>query len=89
MELIEAVGSMLVRGDKMVKLIETTTFHDGREERHEKKFPNIHSLYKSLGQSGINGEVIYNLKKHKRAVVPYDDAETVIEIEIPQLEVVK
>lgn len=70
----------------MVKLIETTTFTNGDEpKKTEVKFKNIHDLYKGLQRLGLGGQVIYDLKKNKRATLDYKDAKTVIEIDTPKI----
>ena len=69
----------------MVTLTETTKFIDEtrKPEIKEKKFKDVHALYHALANSGIKGEVIYDLKKHGKAIVSYEDAQTVIELKIP------
>ncbi len=70
----------------MIKLIETTTFKNGEPKKvSEVKYKDIHALYKALSQSGVKGEVVYNLKKHKRAIIDYDDAQTVLEVDMPRI----
>lgn len=72
--------------EQMVKIVETTTFQDGKIETNEKKFSDIHKLYKALSISGLKGDVIYNLKKHGKALIDYDDAKTVIEVVGPKIQ---
>ena len=64
----------------MVKLIETTTFKDGEEKKHELKFDSVHRLYAALAKAGVDNKLRCELKLNKTATIHYEDATTKFEI---------
>lgn len=61
----------------MITVIEVTTYEDGKQEVHEQDFSSFLSFCKELAKSAVDGRVVYELKKHKKAFIDFDEGVTV------------